>query len=86
MIVTSSATMLVSFHSPSPMLYVRRLIGSAPSNTCFPLTVKTEGGKQVFDGALPIKRLTYNIGEGEWKDTSMVADDVTIKFHVVAGQ
>jgi polyisoprenoid-binding protein YceI len=52
----------------------------------FPLTVKTEGGKQVFDGALPIKRLAYNIGEGEWKDTSMVADDVTIKFHVVAGQ
>ena len=52
----------------------------------FPLTVKTEGGKQVFDGALPIKRLAYNIGEGEWKDTSMVADDVVIKFHVVAGQ
>jgi polyisoprenoid-binding protein YceI len=52
----------------------------------FPLTVKTEGGKQVFEGALPIKRLAYNIGEGEWKDTSMVADDVTIKFHVVAGQ
>ena len=52
----------------------------------FPLTVKTEGGKQVFDGALPIKRLAYNIGEGEWKDTSMVADDVVIKFHVVAAQ
>jgi polyisoprenoid-binding protein YceI len=52
----------------------------------FPLTVKTEGGKQVFEGALPIKRLAYNIGEGEWKDTSMVADDVAIKFHVVAAQ
>ena len=52
----------------------------------FPLTVKADGGKQVFDGALPIKRLAYNIGEGEWKDTGMVADDVTIKFHVVAGQ
>jgi len=50
----------------------------------FPLTVKADGGKQVFDGVLPIKRLAFNIGEGEWKDTSMVADDVTIKFHVVA--
>jgi polyisoprenoid-binding protein YceI len=50
----------------------------------FPITVKAEGGKQVFEGALPIKRLAYNIGEGEWKDTSMVADEVTIKFHVVA--
>ncbi|MBC3935926.1 YceI family protein [Undibacterium sp. CY7W] len=53
------------------------------SNVSFPVTIKQEGGKQVFDGALPIKRLTYNIGEGEWKDTSMVADEVTIKFHVV---
>ena len=50
----------------------------------FPVTVKTEGGKQVFDGAVPIKRLAFNIGEGEWKDTGMVADEVTIKFHVVA--
>ncbi|MGV7210919.1 YceI family protein [Oxalobacteraceae bacterium A2-2] len=55
------------------------------SDVSFPVTVKADGGKQVFDGVLPIKRLTYNIGEGEWKDTSMVADDVTIKFHVVAG-
>ncbi len=53
------------------------------SDVTFPLTVKDEGGKHVFDGALPIKRLAYNIGEGEWKDTGMVADDVTIKFHVV---
>jgi polyisoprenoid-binding protein YceI len=53
------------------------------SNVSFPVTIKQEGGKQIFDGALPIKRLTYNIGEGEWKDTSMVADEVTIKFHVV---
>jgi len=54
------------------------------TDVTFPLTVKAEGGHQVFDGALPIKRLAYNIGEGEWKDTSMVADEVTIKFHVVA--
>lgn len=52
----------------------------------FPVTVTTSGGKQVFDGTLPIKRLTYNIGEGQWKATDMVADDVLIKFHVVAGQ
>jgi polyisoprenoid-binding protein YceI len=52
----------------------------------FPMTVKTEAGKQVFEGALPIKRLTYSIGEGDWKDTSMVADEVVIKFRVTAGQ
>ena len=53
------------------------------ADVTFPITVKTESGKQVFDGALPIKRLAFNVGDGEWKDTSMVADEVTIKFHVV---
>ncbi|WP_373989347.1 YceI family protein [Duganella sp. BuS-21] len=56
------------------------------TDVSFPLTVKADGKTQVFDGAVPIKRLAYNIGEGEWKDTSMVADDVAIKFHVVAAQ
>jgi polyisoprenoid-binding protein YceI len=52
----------------------------------FPLSVKPEGGKQVFEGQLPIKRLAFNIGEGEWQDTSMVADEVVIKFRVAAAQ
>jgi polyisoprenoid-binding protein YceI len=56
------------------------------SEVSFPLTVKDEAGKQVFEGTLPIKRLAYNIGEGDWKDTSMVADDVVIKFRVTAGK
>jgi polyisoprenoid-binding protein YceI len=56
------------------------------ADVSFPLTVKAEGGKQVFEGALPIKRLAFNIGDGEWKDTSMVADDVVIKFRVIAAQ
>ncbi|MDR9837907.1 YceI family protein [Herbaspirillum huttiense] len=54
------------------------------TDVSFPLTVKKDGAAQVFDGALPIKRLTYNVGEGEWKDTGMVADEVTIKFHIMA--
>ena len=31
-------------------------------------------------GVLPIKRLAFKIGEGDWADTSMVADDVQVKF------
>ncbi|GGI21273.1 YceI family protein [Oxalicibacterium faecigallinarum] len=54
------------------------------SDVSFPLTVKKEGTAHVFEGTLPIKRLTYGIGDGEWKDTSIVADDVSIKFRVVA--
>lgn len=56
------------------------------ADVSFPLTVKKEGANQVFEGALPIKRLAFNIGEGEWKDTSMVADEVVIKFRVVTEQ
>lgn len=48
-----------------------------------PTTYRAEGRAQVFEGALPIKRNTFNIGDGEWKDTSVVADDVQIKFRIV---
>jgi polyisoprenoid-binding protein YceI len=54
------------------------------ADVSFPLAVKKDGAATVFDGNLPIKRLTFNIGDGEWKDTSTVADEVVIKFHVVA--
>ncbi len=52
----------------------------------FPLNIKTEGKSISFEGSLPIKRLAFNIGEGEWKDTDMIADDVVIKFKVVTNQ
>ena len=56
------------------------------ADVSFPLSVKKVGANRVFEGALPIKRLAFEIGEGEWKDTGMVADEVTIKFRVVATQ
>ena len=48
-----------------------------------PATYRQEGANQVFEGVLPIKRSVFNIGEGEWKDTSVVADEVQIKFRLV---
>lgn len=48
-----------------------------------PMTVKQDGKAQVFEGLLPIKRLYFNIGEGEWKDTDTLADDVVVKFKAV---
>ena len=49
-----------------------------------PVTVTQQGALQMFDGEVPIRRLQFDIGTGEWKDTSTVADEVTIKFHIVA--
>lgn len=54
------------------------------ADVSFPMTVKKEGAVQVFEGSLPIRRLAFGIGEGEWKDTSIVADEVVIKFRVLA--
>jgi polyisoprenoid-binding protein YceI len=49
-----------------------------------PVTVTSQGATQAFDGSLPIKRTQFDVGSGEWKDTSVVADEVVIKFHLVA--
>lgn len=45
-----------------------------------PLTMTQSGALTVATGVLPIKRLAFKIGEGDWADTSMVADDVQVKF------
>lgn len=47
-----------------------------------PVSYREEGGRRVFEGELPIQRLQFGIGEGEWKDTDMVADKVVIKFKI----
>ena len=52
-------------------------------NVVVPVSVTQAGAIQTFDGALPIRRTQYDIGAGEWKDTSVVADEVVIKFHIV---
>ncbi|HTH76866.1 MAG TPA: YceI family protein [Trinickia sp.] len=49
-----------------------------------PVTLTQRDDVQVLDGTLPIKRSQFDIGAGEWKDTSIVADEVSIKFHLVA--
>ncbi len=49
-----------------------------------PFTMKADGAVTVFEGQLPIKRSAFNIGEGEWKDTSILADEVIVKFAVQA--
>lgn len=48
-----------------------------------PFTYKEDAGIGVFDGVFAIKRLQYNIGEGVWKDTDTVANEVQIKFRIV---
>ena len=45
-----------------------------------PVTLTQSGTTTTAAGTLPLKRLTYAIGDGDWKDTSMVADEVLVQF------
>ena len=45
-----------------------------------PVTLVQNGATTLATGALPLKRLAFKIGKNEWADTSMVADDVQVKF------
>lgn len=49
-----------------------------------PFTFKQDGAMGVFDGGFVLKRMEFGIGEGPWADVSAVANEIDVKFHVVA--
>jgi polyisoprenoid-binding protein YceI len=55
-------------------------IKGASHDVVVPLSLTSGSGASTATGSLTIKRLDFKIGEGEWADTSMVANDVLVKF------
>jgi len=49
-----------------------------------PFTFKQEGNTGVFEGAFVLKRADFAIGEGQWADFGTVANEIQIRFRVVA--
>lgn len=45
-----------------------------------PVTLTQSAGTTWVTGQFPLRRLGFKIGDNEWADTSMVADEVTVKF------
>jgi polyisoprenoid-binding protein YceI len=45
-----------------------------------PVALAAAGGNTVATGSFAIKRLDFKVGEGDWADTSVVANDVLVKF------
>ena len=45
-----------------------------------PATLTQTGATTTAVGTFVLKRLAFKIGEGEWADTGMVANDVQVKF------
>ncbi len=50
-----------------------------------PVTVTRQGNSATFEGSLVLKRADYGIGDGIWADFGTVANEVQIKFRLVAG-
>lgn len=58
-------------------------IKGASRDIVVPVALTQAGGNTTASGAFTIKRLDYKIGDGDWKDTSMVADDVQVRFKLM---
>lgn len=46
---------------------------------------KASGNQAVMEGAFVIKRLDFGIGGGIWGDVRVVANEVTVQFHLLLG-
>jgi polyisoprenoid-binding protein YceI len=55
-------------------------IKGATQDAVVPVSVTQAGAASTATGSFVIKRLDFKIGDGEWADTSMVANDVQVKF------
>ncbi|WP_137895103.1 YceI family protein [Ramlibacter sp. 2FC] len=45
-----------------------------------PVTIAQAEGKSVASGSFTLRRLEFQVGDGEWRDTAMVADEVQVRF------
>lgn len=45
-------------------------------------TAKADAGGTLLEGAVPLKRIEFGVGDGAWADTSVVANDVAVRFKV----
>lgn len=49
-----------------------------------PIALKKDAtGNSVAEGSFPVKRTDYNVGEGVWADTELVANDVIVRVRMV---
>jgi polyisoprenoid-binding protein YceI len=58
-------------------------IKGATQDVVVPVQVTQAGAVSTATGSFTIKRLDFKIGEGEWTDTSLLGNDVVVKFKLV---
>lgn len=45
-----------------------------------PVSLTQAGGQSVATGTFTLRRLDFKVGDGDWADTSVVANDVQVRF------
>lgn len=55
-------------------------IKGAARDVVVPVQLTQSGAASTATGSFTIKRLEFKVGEGDWADTSMVANDVQVRF------
>ncbi len=61
----------------------RLTIKNATREIVVPVALAAAGGDTAATGSFTLKRLDFRIGDGEWGDTSLVADEVQVRFHLL---
>ena len=47
-------------------------------------TLKIDGDKATMKSEVPVSRLAFNVGDGQWRATSFIKDEVVVKIDLVA--
>lgn len=58
-------------------------IKGAVRDVVVPVQLAPAGANSLASGSFTIKRLDFKVGEDEWADTSMLANDIQIRFRLV---
>jgi polyisoprenoid-binding protein YceI len=58
-------------------------IKGAVHDIVVPVQLTQAGGSSTASGSFTIKRLEFKVGEAEWADTSMLANDIQVRFKLV---
>jgi len=51
-----------------------------------PFSVKDVGAVTLYEGQLPVRRLDYGLGDGTWRDTKVLADEIVLRFRIAAAR
>jgi polyisoprenoid-binding protein YceI len=77
----SSAIKAVPGSSPGRFEVTGKLsIKGAVRDVVVPVQVSPSGNTHTASGSFTIKRLDFKVGDGDWADTSMLANDVQVRF------